>query len=357
MPRYEPPPIISLAESYRTGFLILDEQRRVVRHDGQLETVLAPAPGDPFEPMLEALLAEIAPTLDRMEAEERQSLDNIRIRVDRGRGKREFVVQATQTDGTCRRWFFQVQDAEELERTSRDMRLATRFRVLARYYQTTAHDLKQPIAVISMYIELLKDLLQKSVAADEDTMRKQLDYLGTVEEASKGVGESLQALLSNFSTADEAKGAFSLNDVLSRCAQFIEVQARLQKVAFSVHMPEAEVKLRGNPDQFRQVVTNLCVNSLEAMPEGGELELAAEANEDRVQIRVADTGLGMDEDTARRAFRVHFTTKPTGNGVGLNGVQKVIEDLGGRIAFETEPGEGTTFEFWVPRTTEDARAA
>lgn len=344
MPRYEPPEKVSLAEAYRAGLLVLDEEQRLLFRGPHLEGVVAPMPDDRLDSLLEQLIEQVRPILDQMVDLGQTMRDDLPVRCS-GSRERQFVVEVVTIEGDCRYWILQVQDAEELERSNRDMRLATRFRTLVRYYQTTAHDLKQPIAVANTYLELLKGLPQEG---DAEVQQKRLDCIGTIDEALKAVSNSLESMLANLSDADEAQTIFDLREVMDRTGNFISAQARMQNVRFDFRVPGEPVQLKGNADQFRQVLTNLCVNALEAMAEGGSLSLTADRVDHHMLIRVADTGVGMDEQTAQQAFRMHFSTKSTGNGVGLNGVQQIVESMDGHIAFETAPGEGTAFEVRLP---------
>jgi signal transduction histidine kinase len=108
-----------------------------------------------------------------------------------------------------------------------------------------------------------------------------------------------------------------------------------------------------DPARLEQVITNLALNAGQAMPHGGTLTIET-SNADgppgpQVTLSVRDTGAGMDEATRARVFEPFFTTRPRGTGLGLPTIRRIVEQHGGRIAFESEPGRGTTFRIHLPR--------
>jgi signal transduction histidine kinase len=105
-----------------------------------------------------------------------------------------------------------------------------------------------------------------------------------------------------------------------------------------------------DPAQIEQVLLNLALNARDAMPKGGTLTISCQLLEDRVELRVADTGHGMDDATRRSAFEPFFTTKPRtqGTGLGLALVHGIVEASGGTIRLESAPGRGTEFTLTWP---------
>ena len=97
-----------------------------------------------------------------------------------------------------------------------------------------------------------------------------------------------------------------------------------------------------------RALTNLVENALQAMPSGGVLTIAVRRAGESIEIEIADTGVGMDEESVRRAFEPYFSTKTAGSGLGLANAQRNIEICGGRIELTSQPGAGTTVTVTVP---------
>ncbi len=104
-----------------------------------------------------------------------------------------------------------------------------------------------------------------------------------------------------------------------------------------------------DPGKLRRALLNLVINARQAMPEGGTLTVrVGKAKQDEVVIEVSDTGCGIPAEDRPRIFQTFFSTKPGGTGLGLAVLRRTVEDCGGRIAFDSEMGRGTTFRIHLP---------
>jgi CheY-like chemotaxis protein len=105
-----------------------------------------------------------------------------------------------------------------------------------------------------------------------------------------------------------------------------------------------------NPSELREVFTNIMLNALAAMPDGGVIRFAAEATRERVRIQVIDTGVGMSETTRSNIFDPFFTTRnEEGNGLGMSIVYGILMRHGGAVSVESEAGQGSTIIIELPR--------
>jgi len=101
-------------------------------------------------------------------------------------------------------------------------------------------------------------------------------------------------------------------------------------------------------DELRRAFTNLVLNALEAMPDGGTLTVGCVREEHRIVVKLHDTGVGIPLDEQKKIFKPYFTTKAKGTGLGLSGARRAIQAQGGEIRFESAPSVGTTFFVSLP---------
>ncbi|WP_269792207.1 response regulator [Stenotrophomonas sp. Iso1] len=124
-------------------------------------------------------------------------------------------------------------------------------------------------------------------------------------------------------------------------------------VELEFEVADDRMTVDANYTELQQVLLNLALNAIQAMPDGGKLSLVAEPCRDingneQVRIRVSDEGIGMDEATLQRLFSPFFTTKPKGTGLGLVSCHRIVESIGGRIEVSSVLDSGTTFDLLLP---------
>jgi PAS domain S-box-containing protein len=136
-----------------------------------------------------------------------------------------------------------------------------------------------------------------------------------------------------------------------------EPQSRGVRIEMVLNLEEIP-SISGNASELREVITNIIFNAIEAMPEGGKVEIHTTKKRKNVQIRISDTGIGISEETKKRIFEPFFTTKPfTHTGLGLSMSYGIIKRFGGEIEIESNLGQGTTFTIILPVGREEKEEA
>ncbi len=148
-----------------------------------------------------------------------------------------------------------------------------------------------------------------------------------------------------------------VNDVLFRLLQFMQMDISKHAVQVEPNLAYDVPRVIADDKQLEQVLRNIILNALQAMPEGGKLSVVTSSEPDGVNISVTDTGLGITETQLKQIFVPFFTTKTKGTGLGLAIVQKIVENHGGRIRVKSQVGQGTTFQVYLPLCGDKARAA
>ncbi|MCP4189881.1 MAG: sensor histidine kinase [Planctomycetaceae bacterium] len=235
--------------------------------------------------------------------------------------------------------------------------LIQQYNEIAQLAGALAHEIKNPLSVIRMNVDLLtEDLIEEDQPVNR---RRSLQKIQIVQRQC----ERLQNLLNDFlkfarvRKLDLTPG--SLNEQIERVLDLFEAQADENRVEILRYLDPELPSIMQDEQPLEAALVNLVKNSLEAMPEGGELTARTRQTRKGVALDLIDTGCGMDENTAIHMFDAFYSTKEGGSGLGLPTARKVIEAHGGRIDVQSEVGHGTQFtlEFPVPARLEDAQTA
>jgi two-component system cell cycle sensor histidine kinase/response regulator CckA len=224
-----------------------------------------------------------------------------------------------------------------------------------------AHDFNNLLTVISGFANLLSARLGAEAGRELEEIRRAADQAA-----------SLTRQLLAFSRRDQRESELvDLNELVSNIEQMIR---RLigEDIRLTITGSTEPALVEADPSRLEQVFVNLVVNARDAMPRGGEIRVALSTTDARdaangaselsperhVLLRVSDTGGGMSEATMARIFEPFFTTKPLGKGTGLGlaTVYAVVEQAGGTISVDSEPGRGTEFTVSLPAATAPAAA-
>ena len=208
-----------------------------------------------------------------------------------------------------------------------------------------AHEINNPMAIIRGNTELL----QLSVPEDASN-REEVD---TIFQQVKRV-ERIVSNLQKFARRERREmGPVRLNDLLHEIVDQIRYQVPLDGIKVVERYSRSVEVVEGDGDQLRQVFTNLVLNGVQAMPEGGVLTLRSQEvpGADLYEVRISDTGVGIAMENLSQIFNPFFTTKASGTGLGLSVSYGIVREHGGSIDVESVDGSGSTFSVVLPRET------
>lgn len=239
------------------------------------------------------------------------------------------------------------QNGESLER------LRSSYDELAALAGSLAHEIKNPLSVIRMNMELLAEDF-----ADPQTPRDRR-ALSKIEMVTRQCTR-LENLLNDFLRFSKVRRLElrmgSLNEQVERVLDLFAPQASEQQVEIVPYLDADLPSIQLNAETLQAALVNLVKNALEAMPSGGQFIARTRMTRTGVALDLIDTGCGMDERTAVKMFEAFYSTKNGGSGLGLPTAQKIIEAHGGLINVHSEKGRGTQFtlEFPTPARIEGA---
>jgi two-component system, NtrC family, nitrogen regulation sensor histidine kinase NtrY len=212
-----------------------------------------------------------------------------------------------------------------------------------------AHDLKNPLFPLQLTVENLVRARQLSPEQFEEVFRESSRTLLAEIANLKGI----VGKFSEFSKMPQPKlQAVQVNEVIRGVMQLFQAQLEAPgraKIRCELELDPHLETVAADAELLHRAISNLVLNAMDAMPEGGTLSLRARSEGGNVVIEVADTGAGLTAEECERIFTPYYTSKAHGTGLGLAIVQSVISDHGGRIRVQSELGRGTTFVIELPR--------
>jgi signal transduction histidine kinase len=209
-----------------------------------------------------------------------------------------------------------------------------------------AHEVNNPLSGVLTYTQLLT----KRINSDKFSKESALDYLSKMEsELTRSTG-LIRNLLDFARQSAPALAETDLNDIVNRVLELAAYSAKLAKVEVVKELAPSLPKLTADPNQLQQVFTNLVVNAIQAMPEGGLLTLRTSLKKGQLKLDVQDTGYGISPENMRKLFTPFFSTKKEVKGVGLGLAISygIIQRHRGKIEVQSTEGKGTTFTVYLP---------
>jgi signal transduction histidine kinase len=246
-----------------------------------------------------------------------------------------------------------VKSRETLEALESELRLAIQMRGFARFYMAFAHDLKAPLNAMVMNLELLRQSLRRQDGADDRESDRSQRYVSVLGSEITRLDRYLQTLLRQAAPPSTAAECFDLCDLIHDLATLLGPQAKQQRVTLDTRLPDDPVPFSGHRDRLKQALLNIAINALEAMPDGGALTLELQQMNGEAHISVTDSGPGIPPELLKEIYRMHFTTKDGGTGIGLYVARSVVDAYGGRIKVHSTSGRGTRFEVTLPVVREE----
>jgi signal transduction histidine kinase len=232
-------------------------------------------------------------------------------------------------------------DLESRERISTQLQVSERLAQLAHITKGVAHEVKNPLNSMRLWLENLKASLPEGESMPQKAVRvldSEIDRLDTV------VKRFLDFTRPPEMHQEETNLKALLESVLAVGKPQMDRASVKVEARFATDVPLVLV----DPELLKQALMNLILNAVEAMPGGGRLTVSLERRGEMAEIELEDTGRGIAPENTQRVFQLFFTTRPGGSGIGLASAFRTVQLLNGSIDFKSEVGRGTTFRIELP---------
>src|SRR6266581_1015018 len=251
-------------------------------------------------------------------------------------------VQAIQEDGERMGALVTLRDLDSLESINTQLQVSERLAALGRITAGVAHEVKNPLNSMRLWLENLKEsLFAEQYSASQQAVQvldKEIDRLDEV----------VKRFLDFTRPMDIRLEATQLADLLKGVLEIARPQLQKSNIQLAQLLPIDVPEVYVDRALLKQAVLNLVLNAAEAMPSGGQLRLVLSRRGEMAEITVGDTGKGIPLENRQNIFQLFFTTRPGGSGIGLASTFRIVQLLNGSIDFTSEVGRGTTFRIELP---------
>lgn len=251
---------------------------------------------------------------------------------------------------TLARVIVSMVDLTKVKRLEEELRKAEQLAAIGRTANMVGHDLNNPLQVITNLAYLMN--LKMSVAPLQ--VKEYFEAQGfpeswrTLDEQVKYMGKIVSDLKDYASPIKIDTSRFYTRQLVDDVIKTITIP---ENVAVTILIDDDLRRLEADPHVLQRVLSNLILNAVQAMPQGGKLSVEAFKKDESALIEIKDTGVGIPEENMGKLFTPHFTTKAKGTGLGLPVCKRLIEAHGGTITVESEVGKGSTFTVKISQKT------
>ncbi len=246
----------------------------------------------------------------------------------------------------CLATFADVTEKGRLSREISKSRDLSTIGVLARWM---AHEIRNPLSSLNINIELLREELLEQVHLSQK--EEILSLLSFISYESLRLENNLKDFL-DFNRLPPPKFEWvQINEVLDSIVRLLGAEVQMKNARMETHFQKKLPLLKIDVSQLNLALSNLLINSIQAVSDQGEIHLFSRASKKNVFIIIRDNGAGISKDHLPRIFDFMFSTKPTGSGLGLSIAKKIISDHRGEISVKSEPNKGSVFTIRIPIDT------
>jgi two-component system sensor histidine kinase HydH len=333
----------SLVENMPIGLVAIDQAGRITAFNQAAESILQQAAADIVGQKANDVLPETCRDLIKtLETQKKIVTGELDCHLANGRKiPLDVIATVLEEEDGARGVVVLLRDITEIQHLKKEIARSQRLASLGSLAAGVAHELRNPLSSIKGFATYFRERYRDN-PEDEKTagiMIQEVDRLNRV------IGQLLDYARPMTMHRQETP----IQSIIQHTFRMIEQQAREKGVVLQANLPANIPAVGVDPDRMKQVFLNLYLNALDAMEVGDVLSVTlTDLPGEHIRIEVGDTGVGIAPEDLGRIFDPYFTTKPSGAGLGLAIVQKIIDSHGGDIQVESTPGRGTMVAIQLP---------
>jgi signal transduction histidine kinase len=235
-----------------------------------------------------------------------------------------------------------LKDLESIKTVQSLVSYSAKLAALGRLTSGIAHEVKNPLNAMMIHLELLKERLEDAPAE----VQRSLEVMGG---EIRRLDRVVQGFLRFMRPQDVSFKALDVNVLVTSLSTLVEAEWQARGVQFVLALEPGMPSIYADEELLRQALLNLMQNACQAMPDGGPVTITTErVGRESIRIAVRDEGIGIRPEELDKIFKLYYTTKPDGNGIGLALVYRIVQLHDGAIDVESEPGRGTMMTIRLP---------
>jgi len=241
-----------------------------------------------------------------------------------------------------------IRDVTEINNLNEEMARHKRLVALGKLSAGIAHEIRNPLSSIRGLAQFVYNSFSKIDERKED--------LNTIIQEVDRLNKLVVQVLDFAKLKKPNLTRFSLNDLIRKITELFKIEIKDKQIKFNLELSPDISQIQADEDQVRQILMNVIINAIQAIPKEGEIKIKTEKatlrGEPAIKLIVEDSGIGIPEKDFNQIFDPFFSTKEKGSGLGLSIVYKLVEAHQGEIKVESKEGKGTKFVIFLPQKGE-----
>lgn len=337
-----------VVDQLEDGLIFLSQDRRILFFNRAAEVVvgkpMAQVLGWPVEDVLEPS-HPLRPFLERG-SEQNGGVRNATLALPRDGDSKEFLVSTFPVTDAHRRMGAMVllKDLDSVRTLQSLVSYSAKLAALGRLTSGVAHEVKNPLNAMMIHLELLKEKLGVSTEEAQQSVE-------VIESEIRRLDRVVQGFLRFIRPRELALKPVDLNALLQGILALLQAEWEPAGVRFAFRPDATLSRLTADEELLHQAFLNILVNACQAMPSGGTITVTTtRESREFAGVTIADEGVGIPPEDLDKVFRLYYTTKPDGSGIGLSLVYRIVQLHDGSIDVSSEVGRGTTVTVRLPRS-------
>jgi PAS domain S-box-containing protein len=232
-----------------------------------------------------------------------------------------------------------IKDITDLREHSLDELETKKIEAISMLAAGVAHEIGNPLN--SLYLHL--QLMQRQVGAGEMDADELLELLGVAKSEVERLDSILNQFLGAIRPGKPQIAPVNMKSLIVEALTFMQHEIKGRKIKIECNWPNMLPEIPGDSEQLKQAFYNIIKNALQAMPEGGDLDITCSYDEEFVQVIFSDTGSGISQEKFGAVFEPYYTSRKEGNGIGMMMIERIFREHGAEMTLESTEGQGVSF--------------